>query len=49
MGEARWAAALARDCGPGWVDCHIAAAALLRHVPLVTYNHRDVPRTGVLR
>ncbi len=46
--EARLAAALARDRGPGLVECHIAAAALLRDVPLVTYNHRDFRRTGVL-
>lgn len=45
--EARLAAELARDRGPGLVDCHIAAAALLRRVPLVTYNHRDYRRTGV--
>lgn len=46
--EARLAAALARDRGPGLVDCHIAAAAMLRDVPLVTYNHRDFRPTGVL-
>ena len=45
--EARLAAGLARDRGPGLADCHIAAAALLRRVPLVTYNHRDYRRTGV--
>ncbi len=44
--EARLAAELARDRGPGLVDCHIAAAALLRRVPLVTHNHRDYRRTA---
>ena len=44
---AKLAAALMRDHGPGYVDCHIAAAAILLNVPVVTYNRRDYARTGV--
>lgn len=45
--EAKLAALLMRDRGPGYVDCHIAATALLRQLPIVTYNHKDYARTGV--
>ncbi len=44
--EARLAASLMRDRGPGYVDCHIAATALLAGIPVVTYNRRDFERTG---
>ncbi len=47
-GGARLAAALPRDRGPDWGDAHNAAAALRRHVPLVTYKRQDFLRTGVL-
>lgn len=39
--EAKLAGLLMRDRGPGYVDCHIAATAILRQIPLVTYNHKD--------
>lgn len=45
--EARLAAELMRRNGPGFVDCHIAATALLWRIPVVTYNTRDFARTGV--
>lgn len=45
--EAKLAAILMRNHGPGYVDCHIAATALLRQVPLVTYNRKDYVRTAV--
>jgi len=41
------AALLMRDRGPGYVDSHIAATALLWEIPLVTYNRKDFERTGV--
>ena len=44
--EARLAAALMRDRGPGYVDCHIAATALVAGLPVVTYNRQDFERTG---
>jgi predicted nucleic acid-binding protein len=42
------AATIMRRDGPGYVDCHIAATALLLGVPVVTYNRRDYERTGVV-
>ena len=45
--EAKLAAALMRNRGPGFVDCHIAATALVQQIPLVTYNRKDFERTGV--
>ena len=45
--DARKAADLMRDRGPGFVDCHIAATALRLNAAVMTYNHRDFGRTGV--
>ena len=45
--DARRAADMMRDRGPGYVDCHIAAAALRMESPVMTYNQRDFSRTGV--
>lgn len=45
--DARRAADLMRDRGPGFVDCHIAATALRLDAPVMTYNRRDFARTGV--
>ncbi len=51
VAEAKLAALLIRGCGrdrgPGFVDCHIAATAILRRLPLVTYNRKDYLATGV--
>ena len=51
IAEAKLAALLmrnrGRDRGPGFVDCHIAATAILRRTPLVTYNRKDYFATGV--
>lgn len=46
VAEANVAAILMRSRGPGYVDCHIAATAMLRQVTLVTYNRKDYERTG---
>lgn len=46
--DARRAADLMRKHGPGFVDCHIAAAALRLDAQMMTYNRRDFERTGVL-
>lgn len=46
VSEAKLAAVLMRNREPGFVDCHIAATALLRRVPIVTYNRQDYERTG---
>ena len=45
--DARKAADLMRDRGPGFVDCHIAATALRLEAAVMTYNQRDFGRTGV--
>ncbi len=45
--DARRARDMMRDRGPGYVDCHIAAAALRMESPVMTYNQRDFSRTGV--
>ena len=45
--DARRAAEMMRDRGPGYADGHIAAAALRMGSPVMTYNQRDVSRTGV--
>lgn len=45
--ESKLAAILMRGRGPGYVDCDIAATALLGSIPLVTYNHGNYERTGV--
>lgn len=42
----RKAAALMRDRGPGYVDCHIAAQALRLQAPIMTYNRQDFLQTG---
>jgi predicted nucleic acid-binding protein len=47
VSEAKMAGILMRNRGPGYVDCHIAATALLGQIMLVTYNHKDYERTGV--
>jgi predicted nucleic acid-binding protein len=46
VAEAKVAAILMRNRGPGYVDSHIAATAMLRQLPLVTYNRKDFERTG---
>lgn len=45
--DARGAAQLMRARGPGFVDCHIAAAALRIGAAVLTYNRQDFERTGV--
>jgi predicted nucleic acid-binding protein len=45
--EAELAADLMRRQGPGFVDCHIAATALVHDLPTVTYNSHDFERNGV--
>lgn len=45
--DARRAADLMWDRGPGFVDCHIAAAALRMEATVMTYNQGDFTRTGV--
>lgn len=47
VSEAKMAGLLMRNRGPGYVDCHIAASALLAQIMLVTYNRKDYERTGV--
>lgn len=47
VAEAKLAALLMRNRGPGYVDCHIAATGMLRQIPVVTYNRKDYERTGV--
>ena len=44
--EAKLAASLMRQGGPGYVDCHVAATAVLADLTLVTYNLKDFRRTG---
>ncbi len=46
LNEAEVAAALMCDHGPGYVDCHIAATALIAGLAIVTYNRRDFERPG---
>ena len=43
--DARRAADMMRDRGPGYVDCHIAAAALRTESLVMAYNQRDFSRT----
>lgn len=47
VSEAKLAGLLMRKRGPGYVDCHIAATALINHLTLVTYNRRDFERLEV--
>lgn len=47
ISEAKMAGLLMRNRGPGFVDCHIAATAMLGQIMLVTYNRKDYERTGV--
>ncbi|MCL5045339.1 MAG: PIN domain-containing protein [Actinobacteria bacterium] len=44
--EAKLVASLMRQRGPGYVDCHVAATAILAELTLVTYNLKDFRRTG---
>lgn len=44
--EAKLVASLMRQGGPGYVDCHVAATAILAELTLVTYNLKDFRRTG---